>query len=90
VTGDLQQHSLEALISTRPETQIVRDIYAEIDTLVAGNSKRRRGGEDRPKVRHEIRELRKELKEREKRVLKELLLKAEVILGEFITPLHRA
>lgn len=82
VSGDLQRHSLEALITTSEETQIVRDIYAEIDGLVAGLKKgKKRGEEQRPRVRNEIRELRKELKVRERRVLKEVLLKAEVILG---------
>jgi hypothetical protein len=80
MSADLQPHSLEALIATSDQTQIVRDIYAEIDGLLKGGG----GGggrEHRPRMRNEIRELRKELRERERRVLKELLLKAEVILG---------
>ena len=78
VSEELQRHSLEALISSSEETQLVRDIYTEIDAL----SQRGKRPEDRYRARQDIKELRKELKVREKRVLKELLLKAEVILGE--------
>ena len=85
VSGDLQQHSLEALISTSDQTQIVRDIYAEIDSLLLASSKKG-NREQRPRVRSEIKELRKELRERERKVLKELLLRAEVILGENVDP----
>ena len=83
VSEELQRHSLEALIATSEETALVRDIYAEIDAL----GKRGKRPEDRGRVRNEMRELRQELKLRERRVLKELLLKAEVILGKNPSPL---
>jgi len=76
VSNHLQKYSLDALISSSDEGALVRDIYKELDqTLI-----RCRKGEAR-KLRGEVKELRKELKQREKKALKEILIRADVVLG---------
>eukprot|EP00092_Neocalanus_flemingeri_P015084 GFUD01016295.1.p1 GENE.GFUD01016295.1~~GFUD01016295.1.p1 ORF type:complete len:986 (-),score=401.27 GFUD01016295.1:749-3706(-) len=76
VSSQLQKHSLDALISSSEEGGLVRDIYRELDQTLA----RCRKGEAR-QLRGEVKELRKELKERERKALKEILGRAEVVLG---------
>jgi len=76
VSSQLQKHSLDALISSSEEGGLVRDIYRELDQTLA----RCRKGEAR-QLRGEVKELRKELKQREKKALKEILSRAEVVLG---------
>jgi len=76
VSSQLQKHSLDALISSSDEGGLVRDIYKDLDTALA----RCRKGEAR-QLRGEVKELRKELKQREKKALKEILSRAEVVLG---------
>jgi len=76
VNSQLQKHSLDALISSSDEGALVRDIYKELDQTLA----RCRKGEAR-QLRGEVKELRKELKQREKKALKEILSRAEVVLG---------
>ena len=76
VNQGLVQHSLDAIISNSDEGALVRDIYRELDKVMAGNR-----GSNRMKVRAEVKELRKEIKQREKKALKEILSRAEVVLG---------
>jgi len=76
VSSQLQKHSLDALISSSEEGGLVRDIYKELDQTLA----RCRKGEAR-QLRGEVKELRKELKQREKKAMKEILSRAEVVLG---------
>jgi len=76
VSAQLQKHSLDALISSSEEGGLVRDIYRELDQTLA----RCRKGEAR-QLRGEVKELRKELKQREKKAMKEILGRAEVVLG---------
>ena len=76
VNVSLQQHSLDAIISSSDEAALVRDIYRELDDTLA----RARKG-DAKRFRGEIKELRKEIRQREKKALKEILGRAEVVLG---------
>ena len=76
VNQGLVQHSLDAIISNSDEGALVRDIYRELDKVMAGNR-----GSNRMKVRAEVKELRKEIRQREKKALKEILSRAEVVLG---------
>ena len=76
VSADLQQHSLDAIISSSDEGALVRDIYKELDETL-GKFKY----SDRRKIRSEVKELRKEIRQREKKALKEILSRAEVVLG---------
>ena len=75
VNKNLQKYSLDAVINSSDQTQIVRDIYKEIDGLLNDNKNKR-------KDYREIKSLRKELKEREGKVLKEILKNADIVLGE--------
>ena len=81
VTGNLQKHSLDAIISSSPQSQIVRDIYKEIDEILAGSGKKG----DKHRSFREIKPLKKELREREKKILKEILASADVVLGNFFS-----
>jgi len=76
VSTDLQKHSLDAIISNSDEGAIVKDIYKDLDRTIA-QSKRKDGRH----ARAEIKELRAELKSRERRALTEILGRAEVVLG---------
>lgn len=76
VSGNLQKYSLDAVINSSDQSAIVRDIYKEIDEILK-NKKKNEGRGFR-----EIKVLRKELKERERKVLKEILVNAQVVLGK--------
>ena len=88
VNVNLQHHSLDAIISSSDEAALVRDIYRELDDTLA----RARKGDAR-RLRGEIKELRKEIRQREKKALREILGRAEVVLGTLTSagpdsPLH--
>eukprot|EP00088_Acartia_fossae_P006397 TRINITY_DN12950_c0_g1_i6.p1 TRINITY_DN12950_c0_g1~~TRINITY_DN12950_c0_g1_i6.p1 ORF type:complete len:989 (-),score=212.71 TRINITY_DN12950_c0_g1_i6:60-3026(-) len=76
ISQHLHKYSLDAQINTSDQSQIVRDIYKEIDEILANVKKKKEGRGFR-----EIKSLRKELREREKKVLKEILGNAQIILG---------
>jgi len=77
VAGTLQKYSLDALINSSDQSQIVRDIYKEIDEIRSSSGAKK--GQTRGF--REIKTLRKELKERERKVLKEILASADIVLG---------
>ncbi len=77
VSGNLQKYSLDAVINSSDQSAIVRDIYKEIDEILKNKKKKNEGRGFR-----EIKVLRKELKERERKVLKEILVNAQVVLGK--------
>lgn len=76
VSSSLQQHSLDAIISNSEEGALVRDVYKELDQTLASNR-----GKDRRKIQTEVKALRKEIRQREKKALKEILSRADVVLG---------
>ncbi|KAI7408472.1 DNA helicase, partial [Hortaea werneckii] len=73
-------HSLEVLTKTSDAADIVRDIRAEMDAKQASIRKTRTGRE-RKGIYNEIRELRKEYRQREGRVVGELLRTSKVVLS---------
>ncbi|KAI7091471.1 DNA helicase [Hortaea werneckii] len=73
-------HSLEVLTKTSDAAGIVRDIRAEMDAKQASIRKTRTGRE-RKGIYNEIRELRKEYRQREGRVVGELLRTSKVVLS---------
>ncbi|RMX98470.1 hypothetical protein D0867_12429, partial [Hortaea werneckii] len=73
-------HSLEVLTKTSDAADIVRDIRAEMDAKQASIRKTRTGRE-RKGIYNEIRELRKEFRQREGRVVKELLRTSKVVVS---------
>ena len=77
VNRELQHHSLDAIISRSDEAALVRDIYRELDQTLAGA----RRNSDRRNIRTEVKTLRKEIREREKKAIKEILSRADVVLG---------
>ncbi|CAB4058726.1 IGHMBP2 [Lepeophtheirus salmonis] len=62
ISADLQKYSLDALIDSSDQTQIVRDVRKDID-LALKNAR---------KNRNEIKELRRECREREGKAIKEI------------------
>ncbi|RMY82436.1 hypothetical protein D0861_07880 [Hortaea werneckii] len=74
------KHSLEVLTKTSDAADIVRDIRAEMDAKQASIRKTRTGRE-RKGIYNEIRELRKEYRQREGRVVGELLRTSKVVLS---------
>ncbi|KAI7337366.1 DNA helicase [Hortaea werneckii] len=73
-------HSLEVLTKTSDAADIVRDIRAEMDAKQASIRKTRTGRE-RKGIYNEIRELRKEFRQREGWVVKELLRTSKVVVS---------
>ncbi|XP_067137867.1 DNA-binding protein SMUBP-2-like [Centruroides vittatus] len=77
---DIQQYSLDAILSRSEENEIVNDLRNEIDML------RRRNKQSKSKIQQEIagkevRSLQKELREREKVAVQRILKRADVILS---------
>ncbi|KAI7270223.1 DNA helicase [Hortaea werneckii] len=73
-------HSLEVLTKTTEAAEIVRDIRAEMDAKQA-SIRKTRNGRERKGIYNEIRELRKEYRQREGRVVAELLRTSKVVLS---------
>ncbi|GAB1732521.1 hypothetical protein NU195Hw_g6156t1 [Hortaea werneckii] len=73
-------HSLEVLTKTSEAADIVRDIRAEMDAKQA-SIRKTRNGRERKGIWNEIRELRKEYRQREGRVVAELLRTSKVVLS---------
>lgn len=73
-------HSLEIVSRTCDRGAIVTDIRQEIDSLLGKVSKTRSGGERR-KIFADIKELRKDYRQREKDVVRDLLLGAKVVVS---------
>lgn len=73
-------HSLEVLTKTSDAADIVRDIRAEMDAKQA-SIRKTRSGRERRGIYNEIKELRKEFRQREGRVVKELLRTSKVVLS---------
>ncbi|XP_059090373.1 DNA-binding protein SMUBP-2-like [Tigriopus californicus] len=80
VNVKLQKFSLDAHINMSDQTQLVRDIRREIDGNFVKMKKSRSKGEQSG-LRREIKELRKELHERERNAVKEILRHSEVVLS---------
>ncbi|KAF2774113.1 P-loop containing nucleoside triphosphate hydrolase protein [Teratosphaeria nubilosa] len=73
-------HSLEVLTKTSEAAAIVSDIRAEMDAKQASIRKTRNGRERRA-IYGEMKELRKEYRHREGRVVSDLLRQSKVVLG---------
>lgn len=73
-------HSLEILSKSGSSGLIVKDIMNEIDRMI-GSIKKMKSYKDRRQGWQEVRELRKELRYREKKVVSDLILEARVIVA---------
>lgn len=73
-------HSLEVLAKTGDAGAITKDISREIDDTIA-KIKKLKAFKDRKQEWREVKELRKELKQRERKVLSDLILSARVIVS---------
>ena len=80
VHADLQKYSLDGQINLSEATQLVRDVRADIDKSFSKIKKSRSKGETFG-LRREIKELKKELHERERNAIKEILKRADVVLS---------
>jgi len=69
--AELQPLSLDARIQGSDEGELVRDVYKELDVALKGGRK----------LRGEVKILRKELREREKKAIVSILSRAEVVLS---------
>ena len=76
----LQKHSLDALIGQSDQTQLVQDVKHDIESTLA-KMKKSKGGKGNVGLRNELKELRKEFREREKKAIKEILSNADVVLA---------
>ena len=80
VAADLQRHSLDAIISQSDQTQLVKDARSDIDKTLA-QVKRARSKGERAGLWGRLKELRKEVNERERKAVKEILGAAEVVVS---------
>ncbi|XP_003468365.3 DNA-binding protein SMUBP-2 [Cavia porcellus] len=76
----IQQHSLDAVLARSDSAQIVADIRKDIDQIFVKNKKTQEK-KDKSNFRSEIKQLRKELKEREEAAMVESLTAASVVLA---------
>ena len=80
VMEKIHSYSLDAILDSSHETAIVKDVRRDIDLVLRTLQGNRNPGE-RARLRTEIKTLRKELREREEKALKQVLQNAEVILS---------
>ena len=80
---ELQKHSLDAIISLSDKTQLVKDARSDIDQTLA-QAKRARSKGERAGLWGKLKELRKEVNERERRAIKEILIGADVVLSTLV------
>jgi len=73
-------HSLDVLTQTSEASEIVKDVRKEIDNKQA-NMKKTRNGRERRAIYSEIKELRKEYREREKKCVSNLVGSSKVVLA---------
>ncbi|KAM4553672.1 DNA-binding protein SMUBP-2 [Fundulus diaphanus] len=76
----IQKHSLDAVLAHSDNANIIADIRKDIDKAVVGMKKRSEKGE-RGNFKRELGELRKELKNREKTAITQILKSADVVLS---------
>ncbi|KAM9660349.1 DNA-binding protein SMUBP-2 [Trichechus inunguis] len=76
----IQQHSLDAVLARSDSAQIVADIRKDIDHVFVKN-KKTQDKREKSSFRNEIKQLRKELKEREDAAVLEILTLARVVLA---------
>ena len=80
---ELQKHSLDAIISLSDQTQLVKDARSDIDQTLA-QVKRARSKGERAGLWGKLKELRKEVNERERKAVKEILIGADVVLSTLV------
>lgn len=73
-------HSLEVLTQTSEAAEIVRDVRKEIDEKQA-SIRKTRNGRERREIYGDLKELRKEFRERESRCVENLVTGSEVVLA---------
>ncbi|XP_048581003.1 DNA-binding protein SMUBP-2 isoform X2 [Nematostella vectensis] len=76
---DIQQHSLDAILSSSSSTAIVQDVRRDIDLTMKKSCKSKPA--ERRQLRQEIKVLRKELRDREEKAMREILTGVEVVLA---------
>ncbi|XP_071796119.1 DNA-binding protein SMUBP-2-like [Asterias amurensis] len=76
----IQKHALDAIVASSDEAKIVQDVRKEIDQTRIQLSKSKQGKEKRH-LRDEAKILRKELRERERHAIREILQRADVVLA---------
>uniref|UniRef100_G3TPH3 Immunoglobulin mu DNA binding protein 2 n=1 Tax=Loxodonta africana TaxID=9785 RepID=G3TPH3_LOXAF len=76
----IQQHSLDAVLARSDSAQIVADIRKEIDQVFVKN-KKTQDKREKGNFRNELKQLRKELKEREEAAMLQSLTSAHVVLA---------
>ncbi|GFO34359.1 DNA-binding protein smubp-2 [Plakobranchus ocellatus] len=80
----LTKFSLDAVVSAAEETDIVRDVRADIQKTLT-KMKKARGAGERKSLRDELKHLRKEVSQREERATSEVLSRAQVVLSTLTT-----
>jgi superfamily I DNA and/or RNA helicase len=78
ILNSVLHHSLDYRISTSSQGRIVNDVRQDLDTTFKSLKKKK--GKERYKTYQEIKELRQELRQREKTVLATIIQNAQVVL----------
>ncbi|XP_028515203.1 DNA-binding protein SMUBP-2 [Exaiptasia diaphana] len=78
--SSIQHYSLDAILTASDSTSIIQDVRKDIDKALSKSRKSKEPSERRH-LRQEIKTLRKELRQREEKAMKEVLIGAEVVLA---------
>ena len=79
VQAQLQKYSLDAILSQSDQKMLAQDVKADMDKALT-KLKKSRSKNERFSLKSEMNKLRKELRDRESRAMKETLSHAEVVL----------
>jgi len=80
VQVELQKYSLDAMLANSDQKILAQDVKSDMDKVLS-KMKKARGKSERFHLGKEMKQLRKELRDREKRAMKETLISAEVVLA---------
>lgn len=80
VLKEVQKLSLDAILTSRDSSDIIKNVRADISSTI-GKFKKCKGDAEIHALRREMKELRKELVDRESKAIKEVLSNANVILS---------
>lgn len=84
IMQDIQKHSLDAIVASSEETQIIRDVRKDIESVLRTIRKTREKGKKKS-LYNEVKTLRKEQHTREKTAVQRVLERADVIVATLTT-----
>jgi len=81
IKPSILQYSLEALVQSHDGTEIVKDVRSELQSFLRILTNPKSRGNDKRLAYREVKSLRKEVRTREEKVVKELIANSQVVLA---------